>query len=135
MTKKRLDRLKMKYANDPAWREKTLARNNAWARKRYHARPELMKDRQLRQTYGMTLTEFNAIIQAQEGFCASCRVKLETRFKKRSRTKACVDHNHKSKRNRGILCFDCNMALGFFHENPLTTMNAVIYLAKWLKNP
>ena len=131
MRKDRMEKLKIKYANDPEWRQRILSRNNVWARKRYHAQPELMKDRQLRQTYGMSLIEFKLILESQDGRCAICRVKLETQAKKHSPTKACVDHHHKSKRNRGILCSECNSALGFFHENPSALLNALIYLAKW----
>lgn len=45
------------------------------------------------------------------GTCAICG-------KKANGTKLCVDHDHKTKFVRGILCAHCNKALGLFYDSP-----------------
>jgi hypothetical protein len=39
-----------------------------------------------------------------------------------------ADHNHKTGKIRGILCFHCNTGLGFFRDNWKICMRAAIYL-------
>lgn len=39
-----------------------------------------------------------------------------------------MDHNHKTNEFRGLLCKECNRALGLFGDNIDTLTNAVLYL-------
>ena len=55
----------------------------------------------LRRRYGLTSAEGDAMIEAQGGTCAVCSGKPEH-----------VDHDHETGVVRGILCFNCNQALG-----------------------
>lgn len=41
-----------------------------------------------------------------------------------------VDHDHKTKKIRGILCHHCNVGLGFFRDNEEFLSNAIKYLNK-----
>jgi hypothetical protein len=59
------------------------------------------RDYHLRRRYGLTAADVEAMIEAQGGRCAVCTQKPEH-----------VDHDHRTKRVRGILCFNCNQALG-----------------------
>lgn len=40
-----------------------------------------------------------------------------------------VDHCHKTKRIRGVLCGNCNTAIGKLGENPAVLAAAIAYLA------
>lgn len=77
----------------------------------------------------LTLKEAEAerqkLSDAQEQSCAICK-KHESNFKKR----LAVDHNHKTGKVRGLLCYRCNKFLvGRF---TLTTIKPVItYLEKY----
>jgi|SRR6185312_1974714 len=68
----------------------------------------------LRSTYGITTAQFDAMLVAQSGRCAICRVDhagQPTRF--------CVDHDHRccpgsrscGKCIRGLLCRKCNVGI------------------------
>jgi hypothetical protein len=39
-------------------------------------------------------------------------------------------NDHKTKRLRGILCFNCNRALGKFHDDPELLRHALTYLKR-----
>lgn len=44
-----------------------------------------------------------------------------------------VDHNHVTKQVRGLLCFGCNVGIGYFKESPVALRAASAYLLKWSK--
>lgn len=63
------------------------------------------RDRYLRRTYGLTLQQYRRMVQAQGGVCAICR-----RAPRPGRPLH-VDHDHRTGRVRGALCFRCNHRL------------------------
>jgi hypothetical protein len=46
----------------------------------------------------------------------------------------CIDHNHSTGKVRGVLCDDCNIALGKFKDSQELLTNAVQYLEKYKEN-
>lgn len=60
----------------------------------------------LKSRYGITIDEFQAMQEAQEGVCAICR---EVCIQK---ARLSVDHSHTTGKVRGLLCGRCNMGLG-----------------------
>lgn len=66
----------------------------------------------LRHAYGMTLQHWDALIIQQLGRCAVCSVQL-TGTEIGSPISACVDHDHATDFIRGVLCRQCNCAIGF----------------------
>lgn len=69
-------------------------------------RAEDAHERHLIKTYGITLEEYNALLEAQGGRCAICR-----RATGKTR-RLSVDHDHSSGRVRGLTCSVCNKMLG-----------------------
>lgn len=61
----------------------------------------------IRNKYGISLNEYQAILAFQQNRCALCGVDV-ARLPKRP----CVDHCHRTGTVRGILCAGCNVALG-----------------------
>lgn len=57
-----------------------------------------------RSRTGITEADYNAMLAAQGGGCAICGNPPKTR-------RLHVDHDHKTGRVRGLLCFRCNRAL------------------------
>ena len=43
-------------------------------------------------------------------------------------TKKCIDHDHMTKKIRGVLCNHCNTALGLFKDNISVMKDAIQYL-------
>jgi hypothetical protein len=72
----------------------------------------------LKRQYGISEAERDAMIKEQRGFCSIC---LES-------DAVHVDHDHKTGRVRGVLCFSCNAALGQFKDRPDALRRAAEYL-------
>lgn len=72
--------------------------------------------------YGITGEDYKKILVKQGGKCAICR-KIPTK-------KLFIDHCHKSKKVRGLLCHHCNTGLGMFKDSTKFITNATKYLTK-----
>lgn len=82
----------------------------------------------LKHKYGMTLSGYEHLLASQHYRCAICR------GRNKSGRLLSVDHDHDSKKVRGLLCYKCNSALGFLGENTTVLARAITYLEenKWL---
>jgi hypothetical protein len=111
-----------RYKTDPVMRAKDRAEAKRWQMQN----PEKRKAQRLK-TYSLTVLEFQAMLTAQDGHCAICPCS------DMSKPKAfpIVDHDHKTKKNRGLLCAHCNRGLGHFKDNPELLQKAIEYLIKW----
>lgn len=76
---------------------------------------------------GMTQEQYDAKIVAQDGLCAICRLPHGRSLSGRSKDLA-IDHDHATGQVRGLLCDDCNIGLGLFHDDPQRLMNAALYI-------
>jgi len=77
--------------------------------------------------YNITYPEYLAKLLEQKGLCAICW-KLETRIIRGIVTRLGVDHDHATGHIRGLLCFGCNTALGYFDDDMTWPDKAVEYL-------
>lgn len=76
--------------------------------------------------YGLSVSEFDAMLGAQNGVCAICGGAPHDRYQKNM----AVDHCHETGRIRGILCLNCNSALGLFAEDANRLRAAIEYLSR-----
>ena len=89
---------------------------------------EYQRDYYLRTKYGLTLDQYNEILVLQEGVCAICG-NPEHSLDRRGFTKPLfVDHDHDTKKVRGLLCSKCNTALGYFEQDITRIQIAIQYL-------
>ncbi len=89
------------------------------------------KDRRLKKRYQLSLDEYYLLLKTQLGFCAICKIHISDHQKRKgSKKQFAVDHCHKSNKIRGLLCYRCNMGLGYFQDNPELTQSATTYLIK-----
>ena len=69
---------------------------------------------------------------AQLGQCAICEKSLGERTAKGNVPSAAqLDHDHSTGQLRGVLCRNCNMALGLFGDDPRLVEAAEKYLKYW----
>ena len=71
---------------------------------------------------GITKEQYDIVFKLQEGKCAICGS-----LPKDNHALA-MDHNHATNEFRGLLCKECNRALGLFGDNIDVLTNAVNYL-------
>lgn len=121
-----------RYRKDP---QKYIARVKEWQlenaerhlenQRRRRAKPETKRRERegyLRRKYGITLAEYDAMLEAQGGTCALCDSPPTEGISLH------VDHDHATGEIRGLLCFLCNNALGDFDDDPARMRAAVAYL-------
>ncbi|SRR6266446_7107114 len=92
------------------WRNANLSRDQA---------------NKLKYRYGITLNEYSALLEGQAGKCAICGTNIFDKLKKR---RLAVDHDHKTGRVRGLLCYMCNIGLGSFLDEVPRLQAAIEYL-------
>lgn len=84
---------------------------------------------QMRKNYGLTPTEYQVMFVKQHGCCAICGFSAEDQRSHGKRKKRLeVDHCHKTRNVRGLLCGKCNTALGMFRDDPRLLLEAILYL-------
>ncbi len=90
------------------------------------------RENNLKNGYNLTFTEYDAIFQSQSGVCACCG-REETAFSRvaNSFQRLSVDHCHRTNKIRGLLCSNCNTALGLMHEDPANVKSLLTYIEKW----
>lgn len=85
---------------------------------------------QFKTKYGITIEDYETLRDAQGRACAICgRVDPIGRVSKFGPEYwLAVDHDHDTGRVRGLLCSNCNQALGLLNENPDLVRKAIAYL-------
>lgn len=86
----------------------------------------------LKYFYGMTIEQYEQLLEAQGNKCAICRVHALA-FEKSLH----VDHCHKTGKIRGLLCNNCNFLIGKAHDEIRILNAAIRYLKRQtcLKTP
>jgi hypothetical protein len=104
------------------------AYKSQWAKKYRKDNPEKIYDLHLKNRYGVSLETYNAMLLEQNGLCAICG-QPETRLGRgRKVRKLSLDHNHKTKKVRKLLCDSCNKAVGNVKESVDIAIKLVNYI-------
>lgn len=107
-----------KYARNPAYYAQAASRRRA-------ADPAKYRRRRRVYNYGLAYRDFLELWNLQAGRCAICRERLIDDGSRQTH----VDHDHRTGAVRGLLCSDCNVGLGRFHDNPIALSRAAEYVA------
>ena len=75
---------------------------------RKRRRQESSRHCQLMARYGLSAASYDKLLAAQEGVCRICKQPCSTG------KRLAVDHDHETKKVRGLLCRRCNRGLGHF---------------------
>lgn len=93
------------------------ARN--WCRRHY----DKVRHQQLMIKFGISLDQYNEMAEKQGFKCSIC-LKHQSEMTR----KLAVDHCHKTKRVRGLLCDPCNRGIALLKELPENMMRAIEHL-------
>jgi hypothetical protein len=96
---------------------------NAYAKEWRKRNPDKVKNSELKSMFGITLQEYNAMLEQQDNTCAICK-NPETD----ENVSLAVDHCHTTGKVRGLLCSNCNRGLGLFRDLVGNLENAIKYL-------
>ena len=113
-------------------REESNERTRRWAknnpekrkeaqRKYDRANPDKAMAKHLRRKFGITLDEYNRLLEKQGGVCAICGASPQNR-------NLSVDHDHATGKVRGLLCVNCNSAMGQAGDDPARLQKMIEYL-------
>lgn len=91
---------------------------------RYAERKEKIREYNLKRDYGITVSDYNILFESQNYKCVICG----SENSKGSHKHFHVDHDHKTGRVRGLLCFKCNSLLGQANDDCSILQNAIDYL-------
>ena len=111
------------------WREITPSSDKAYyAREWRKKNPDKSKNNDLKKTYGITLDEYDELLNMQQKVCAICG-NPETAVDNKGHIRMMpVDHCHRTGKIRGLLCTGCNTALGGFKDDIDLLEKAIKYL-------
>jgi len=102
-------------------RDKIKGYDNKESRRRANRATTLRK-------YGLTASEYDDMMAEQGDLCAICG-NPETCLGNNGEVKMlAVDHNHDTGEVRGLLCNNCNRAIGLLGDDPQLLLKAVAYL-------
>lgn len=91
----------------------------------YHANKAAAMARQrtyeLKKLYGLTMAQYEAMLAEQDGRCLICRKVMAP---------PAVDHDHETGEVRGLLCRQCNTAIGLLGDDPAMLVRATEYLTR-----
>ena len=108
--------------------EKANAHQKAY-RKKY---PERYKGYDLKKHYGITLDQYTTLLKEQNGVCAICKQPEFARDHRTGKLRSlAVDHNHTTGRIRGLLCTNCNKAVGHLKDDSELARKCEEYLLKY----
>lgn len=94
------------------------------SQKAYRA-SETYLNAQLQWKYGISVSDYYRMLDEQKGLCAACGEPLILNGLKRP----AIDHNHITKKVRGVIHSWCNLTIGQAKENP----NLLRKLAEYLE--
>jgi Recombination endonuclease VII len=133
---------KKRYAEDPEFRSKTVARSNAWiranrelinerARERFKTDPEFRESQRAnawavqwrRRGFDSAVEIYDRMLVEQNGLCATCKLPSDRRL--------CLDHCEVTKMLRSLLCHNCNLALGLLRHHSGVMRECAAYVDRW----
>jgi hypothetical protein len=78
--------------------------------------------------FGLDIEKYNAILEQQDYKCAICGIEIN-----KLKRNLAIDHDHKTGKVRGLLCFRCNVTLGRFDDD-IELFNKIINYLKLTNN-
>lgn len=113
----------MPFTSREARREYVRQYNARWRRANPETARRIKLKARLKNEFGLSIEQFDAMLAAQNGVCAICKRPDPTR-------QLSVDHDHKTGRVRQLLCNRCNPALGYVQDDVEILKSMIVYLER-----
>jgi hypothetical protein len=68
----------------------------------------------IKRQYNLKASQYYKMLRNQNYKCAICGIEYFRYIKERKKKKLNIDHNHKSGKVRGLLCYKCNLNVSVF---------------------
>lgn len=118
-----------RWASEGHAKTGTSAGKIQYARDGRKANGDYFRDRRFRKEYGIDFARYQQMLLDQKGVCAICE-QPETKMQDGIVRQLSVDHNHETGAVRGLLCANCNMAIGYACDDMTVLQKAIGYLRK-----
>lgn len=120
-----------KRKNDPDFIAKAKVRSKKWCQDNKEKHATTSRIYRLKSKFDLTIEEYQKLWDEQGGLCAICNCP-ETSIDPRSGKLKwlTVDHDHETRKVRGLLCSACNKGLGHFSDDSEILIKAADYLKK-----
>lgn len=114
-----------KYCSESCYRDARKAQD----REQYYKDPDRSREqwtksnlRSRAKAFGITVEQYEQMLAAQAGGCAICGEPCK------SGKRLAIDHDHVTGVVRGLLCINCNQAIGKLRDDPAILRRAIAYL-------
>jgi hypothetical protein len=111
---------KARIAASRRWEKKNSKRVKTVRMRWYRKNKKKKFARERLWRHNMTQQQHDAVLKNQNNRCAVCR--------KIFKETPDIDHCHKTKKIRGLLCSSCNLGLGHFKDDVQFLLSAIKYL-------
>lgn len=85
--------------------------------------PDKVKGRKLKERFGISLEDYNIMLEAQGGVCAANGCHSTDKM-------LTVDHCHETNKIRGLLCNKCNLSIGCIDDSIEKLKGLIVYLER-----
>lgn len=99
-----------------------------WVRNNPERARESARFSTIKRLYRLTAEEYRSLLASQNGKCAVCSVDVTALPTKQIH----VDHDHRTGAVRSILCYRCNLALGFVKESVVVVRALLAYVQSFV---
>jgi hypothetical protein len=103
-------------------------RKNWKSTKEWAADKEWARNYRLKSKYNLTFEQYEQMLVDRDRCCDICGYRQPPNAKKQERL--WIDHCHTTNSVRGLLCFRCNLVLGYARDNPVILDKAKQYLER-----
>ena len=123
------EQLKIHREKNKIHYERNKAKKAIYSKNRRKDHPEIYRDTAYKYKYGISIDNYKKLLVEQNNCCAICKIS-----QKDINYHLVVDHCHVSSNVRGLLCRNCNLALGYLKDNIETINSTLSYLNKYKEN-
>lgn len=109
-------------AANPEVTRREQASQRAWQKRNPEKWRRIKRNSNLKRDFGITLHDFEKMLEAQGNVCAICKGELVPWPH--------LDHNHTTGKVREILCSYCNLGIGHVKDDPERADSIAAYLRR-----